>query len=121
MAIDMRQTVMEVCETIGSQNPAVSHTRSLCIVEQAQIVIQTESRQAIKTLDRPIHHFETSLRIASSLNSRTKLSKVHLSMARLCAQEGRFDDAHTHVDHSELHAGLHVFCVRLRVVQTNQV
>ena len=44
IAIDVRQTVMEVREAIGGQNLAVRHTRYLRVVEQALIVTQTESR-----------------------------------------------------------------------------
>ena len=44
IAIDTLQAVMEVREAIGSQNRAVSHTRSLCVIEQTLIATQTESR-----------------------------------------------------------------------------
>ena len=55
--------------------------------------------------EKAIHHFEASLRIASALNSHDELSKTHLSMADLYLDEGKFDDAQGHIEHSKSHAG----------------
>ena len=55
--------------------------------------------------EKAIHHFEASLRIASSLNSRRRLSMGHLALAKLYSEEGKFDDAHMHIEHAKWHAG----------------
>ena len=56
-------------------------------------------------LERSIHHFEVSLRIASLLNSSHQLFEGHVSLATLYFDQGKFNDAHTHVEHAKSHAG----------------
>ena len=46
-----------------------------------------------------VHHFEASLRIASSINSRSELSRAHLGLAGLYIEEDKLDDAQTHIEH----------------------
>ena len=54
--------------------------------------------------EKAIHHFEIALGIASSLKWLNPLSWVHFSMALLFFNEGRFDDAHAHIEHAKSHA-----------------
>jgi tetratricopeptide (TPR) repeat protein len=53
---------------------------------------------------KTIQNLEIALRIASSSNWINLLSCVHLSLAQVFAEEGRFDDAHTHIEHAKLYA-----------------
>ena len=46
-----------------------------------------------------IHHFEESLRIASSINSRGDLSEGHLSLASLYIEQDKLNNAQTHIEH----------------------
>jgi len=54
--------------------------------------------------EKAILHFEVALRIASSLNLHRELFRVHSLLADLFSREGRFDDAHTHVEQAKFHA-----------------
>jgi tetratricopeptide (TPR) repeat protein len=54
-----------------------------------------------------IHHLEIALGIASSFNWLNQLFSVHFSLARLFADEARFDDAHTQIEHAKLHVADH--------------
>ena len=56
-----------------------------------------------------IHHFETSLGIASSFNWHDELSVVHFALARLFLYQGRFDDAQTHIGRAKSHAVNHSY------------
>ena len=53
---------------------------------------------------KAIHHFEVTLRIASSLNSHAELFQVHFALATLFSGEDRFDDAQAHVERAKSHA-----------------
>ena len=55
--------------------------------------------------EKAIRHFKTSLQIASPLGVTSLLSQVHLFLAQLYTKEGKFNDAHAHVEHARLHAG----------------
>ena len=55
--------------------------------------------------EKAIHHFETSLQIASPLGSSRPLCETHLFLAHLFTTEGRFDDAHTHIERARLRVG----------------
>ena len=46
-----------------------------------------------------VHHFEESLRIASSINSRGDLSESHLCLADLYIEQDKLNDAQTHIEH----------------------
>jgi len=50
-----------------------------------------------------INHFEAALEIASPLNWHYLLFTIHHSLAMLLSDEGRFDDTHAHVEHTESH------------------
>jgi tetratricopeptide (TPR) repeat protein len=54
--------------------------------------------------EEAVRHFEVALRIASSFNWLNQLFCVHFSLAVLFADEDRFDDAHTHIEHAKSHA-----------------
>ena len=55
--------------------------------------------------EKAIQHFEASLRIASPLNLRRRLSKGHLALADLYLEEGKLSDACTHVEQARSRAG----------------
>jgi len=54
--------------------------------------------------EKAIHHFKLGLAIASSLNFHWELFWAHFSLADLFFQEGRFNDAYTHVKQAKSHA-----------------
>jgi len=51
-----------------------------------------------------INRLETALGIASNSNSRNLQFWSHYSLARLFSNQGRFDDAYTHIEHSKSYA-----------------
>ena len=55
-------------------------------------------------VEKAIEHIETALGIASSFNWREEQFWSHYELARSFLDEGRFDDAHTHIEHSGPHA-----------------
>ena len=59
--------------------------------------------------EKAIHHFETSLRIASALNSRDELSRIHLGLAELYIEEDKLDDARAHIEYTKWYAGNDTF------------
>ena len=54
--------------------------------------------------EKAIHHYEVALEIASSLNEFYLLFWVHFALAQLFFGEGRFDDAHAHIERAKSHA-----------------
>ena len=60
-------------------------------------------------VEKAFHHFKVALRIASSLNSRGELFWVHYSLAWVVSREGRFDDAHAHIERAKSHAVNHAY------------
>jgi tetratricopeptide (TPR) repeat protein len=54
--------------------------------------------------EKAIHHFEVALEIASSLNLDYELFWVHFVLAELFSGEGRFNDAHAHIERAKSHA-----------------
>ena len=70
--------------------------------------------------ERAIHHLETALRIASPLGDGALLSEVHLSLAKLYFVEGKFTDAHTHIEHAKPHVGNDAL-QRAKVLRMNAV
>ena len=53
---------------------------------------------------KAIHHFEAALGVASSFGWEDRLFWIYDSLARLCLDEGRFDDAHAHIERAKSHA-----------------
>jgi len=53
--------------------------------------------------EKAIYHFEVALDIASSLNLDGQLFWVHYALAHLFLREGKFDDAHTHIENAKSH------------------
>jgi tetratricopeptide (TPR) repeat protein len=54
--------------------------------------------------EKAIDHFKAALGIASSFNWHDQLLWIHYSLSNLAFNEGRFDDAHTHLKHAKSHA-----------------
>ena len=54
--------------------------------------------------EKAIEHFKAGLEIASSFNWHDQLFWNHYSLAELCFDEGRFDDAHAHLERAKPHA-----------------
>jgi len=52
--------------------------------------------------EKAIHHFEVALRIASSFDWHEEPFWVHYRLAGLFYDEGKFDDAHTHIERAKL-------------------
>jgi tetratricopeptide (TPR) repeat protein len=50
------------------------------------------------------NHLKAALGIASSFNWRPQLIWIHDSLATLAFDEGRFDDAHAHIEHAKSYA-----------------
>jgi len=53
--------------------------------------------------EKAIHHFEVALGIASPFDWHGQLFRVHCGLASLFRDEGRFDDAHTHINRAKSH------------------
>ena len=77
-----------------------------------------EIHQSKGNTEKAIHHFEISLRIAFSLGSGNLLSETHIALAHLYAEEGKFTDAHAHVEHAKSHAGNDMILLG-RVIRTS--
>ena len=55
-------------------------------------------------IEEAIHHLEVATGIASSLNLVYELFWAHFALAGLFSGEGKFDDAHAHVEQAKSHA-----------------
>ena len=51
--------------------------------------------------EKAVHHFEESLRIASSINLRGELSETHLGLAGLYIEQDKLNEAQTHIEHAK--------------------
>jgi len=60
-------------------------------------------------IEKAIHHFETALRIATSLNAHHEVFWIHFSLAQLLRGQGRFDDAHAHIEQGKSFAIDHTY------------
>ena len=56
-------------------------------------------QQSKGNAEKAVHHFEESLRIASSINSRGDLSEGHLRLANLYIGQDKLNDAQTRIEH----------------------
>ena len=54
--------------------------------------------------EKAIHHLETALGIASLFNWHSELFWTHYNLTQLFSGQGRFEDAHTHIEHAKSHA-----------------
>ena len=52
---------------------------------------------------KAIHHFEAALGVASSFGWEDRLFWIYHSLAGLCLDGGRFDDAHAHIERAKSH------------------
>ena len=71
-------------------------------------VLGTIYRSKGKT-EKAIHHLEVALEIASSFNMVSDLFWVHFTLADVFSGEGRFDDAHAHIERAKSHAVNNVY------------
>ena len=53
---------------------------------------------------KAIYHFEVALGIASASNWHGSLFWIYYNLAELFRDDGRFDEAHAHVEHTKSHA-----------------
>ena len=53
--------------------------------------------------EKAVHHFELALGIASPFNWHDALFWIHYELVGLFRNEGRFGDAHTHIEHAKSH------------------
>jgi tetratricopeptide (TPR) repeat protein len=54
--------------------------------------------------EKAVDHYKTALEIAYPFNWHDLLFWTHYSLAELFFDEGRFDDAHPHIEHAKSHA-----------------
>ena len=59
--------------------------------------------------EKAIHHFEVAIGIAFPFNWHGTLFWLHYELAALFLDEGRFDDAHTHIERAESHTANNVY------------
>ena len=95
---------LDAAEQVASRAMDLSENRNQFTLCQCHEVLGAVHQSRGNT-EKTIHHFETSLQIASALNFRDRVFEGHLSLAGLYFQEGRFDEACTHVEHAKLHTG----------------
>ena len=55
-------------------------------------------------IEKAIDHYKSALEIATSFNWHSDLLLIHNTLARLVFDEGRFDEAHIHIEHAKSHA-----------------
>ena len=55
-------------------------------------------------MEKAIHHFEVALGIASSFNNVFQLFWAYYSLAGLYCEQGKFEEAQTHLEHAKSHA-----------------
>ena len=70
---------------------------------------------------KAIHHYEVALRIASSLNMAYQLFWVNYCLAELFSDEGKFEDAQTHVEQAKAHAVNDLYILARAMVQQARV
>ena len=97
-------------QQLDAAGDAASHAIDLSENRDQHLLCQCHQvlgaiHQSKGNIDKAIHHFEASLRIASLLNSHSLLSEGHLSMARLYFKESKLSHAHTHIEHAKSHTG----------------
>jgi len=61
--------------------------------------------------EKPIHHLEIALGLASSHNWTEQLFWIHREFVELFLDRDRFDDAQTHIERAKLHTGNRTFFV----------
>jgi len=78
--------------------------------EKGQQFLVCESHQVLGNIyqskgeiEKAIHHFEAAIEIASHFNWHHELFSAHCKLAVLFLDEGRFDDAQTHIEHEKSH------------------
>jgi len=71
-------------------------------VSQSHLVLGGIYRTKGET-EKAIHHNEVVIGIASSFNWLNQLFWAHYNLARLFRDQGKFDDAQTHIEHAKSH------------------
>jgi tetratricopeptide (TPR) repeat protein len=61
--------------------------------------------------DKAIDHFKAALEVASSFNWDYQLCWIHYALADLFSDEGRFCDAHAHIERAKSHAANDAYCL----------
>ena len=61
--------------------------------------------------EKAINHFKMALDIASPLNWDSEKSRSHYSLAQIYTDQGRFDDAHAHIEQAKLHSINYPHCL----------
>ena len=95
---------------LDSAEDAASRTINL-VSDKGQEALVCQSHRVLGMIyhskgekEKAVHHFETALRIASPFNWRDEPFWNHHSLAHLFCNEGKFDDANTHVERAKSRA-----------------
>ena len=79
--------------------------------EKGQQLYVCESHRALANIyrfkgdtEKAIHHFEVALGIASAFNWHETLFSLHYELADVLRGEGRFNDAHAHIECAKSHS-----------------
>jgi len=95
---------------LDAAEDAASHAINL-VPEKGHQSLVCESHRILGNIyyskgerEKAIHHLEAALGIASSFDWHAHQFWIHYSLAKLFLDEGRFDDAHAHVERAKPHA-----------------
>ena len=98
-------------EQLDAAEEAASRAINLLLPEKGEQLRVSQGHRVLGTIYRSrgqtgkaIHHFKVALGIASSLNWHNELFRVLFALAQLFIDEGRFSDAHAHVERAKSHA-----------------
>jgi len=96
-------------EQLDAAEVAASHAISL-IPQKGEQYLVCESHRVLAQIHRSkgetekaIHHFELAVGIGSSFDWHNLLFWIHYDLGLLFCGEGRFDDAHAHIEHAKSH------------------
>ena len=92
--LDAAEKAAEKVINLGDREPSVSD----CHILLGRIHCERGNTESAIT------HFEIVLRIASPFNRHGQLFSGHYNLAKLFAEQGRFNDAHTHIGHAKPYA-----------------
>jgi len=72
--------------------------------EEGEQFMVCNGHHVLGDTEKAIHHFEEALGIASPLDWHGPPFWIHFSLADLFSEEGKFNDAHAHVEQARSHA-----------------